>query len=60
MKHKLTILSVLTALMNKSMKKKEKTRKTKVFIAAVATMMIVTGAVTLTDLWVDVDCDDEE
>lgn len=58
MKHKLEILSVLTAIMNNKMKSKEKNKKTKLFIAAVATMMIVTGAVTLTDLWVDVDCDD--
>lgn len=59
MKHKLTILSVLTALMNDRLKNKEKTKKNKIFIAAVATMMIVTGAVTLTDLWVDVDCEEE-
>lgn len=58
MKHKLEILSVLTAIMNDKMKSKEKTKKTKLFIAAVATMMIITGAVTLTDLWVDVDCDE--
>lgn len=60
MNNEFVLMSVLTAMINDQIKNKKKSKQTKIFLAIVAALMIITGIITLTELWVDVDCDEEE
>ncbi|MBR1864289.1 MAG: hypothetical protein IJ806_09405 [Ruminococcus sp.] len=59
MNNKFMLLSMISAMINDRVKGKKKTRTTKIALAVISALMIVSGFITLTEVWVDVDCDED-